>query len=71
VALLPEFDQQYQFDISDQDRAMLNSYRALDIENFKEYHEEFFSNLDNPIAQCKFCPTDYDGQIIYPIRKGR
>ena len=69
VALMPEFDQQHNFDISDEDRQLLNSYQALSVNNFAEYHEEFFANLDNPIAQCKFCPTEYNGKIIYPVRK--
>jgi hypothetical protein len=70
VALMPEFDQQYNFDISDDDRQLLNSYQALSVDNFENYHSEFFTNLDKPIAQCKFCPTQYDAQIIYPLRKG-
>lgn len=70
VALMPEFDRQYPFDISEEDRVLLNSYRALDPDNFTEYSEEFFANLDNPIAQCKFCPTTYDAITIYPVRKG-
>lgn len=70
VALMPEFDVQHNFDISNKDRQLLNSYRALDPENFADYHNEFFANLDNPIEQCKFCPTEFDGKIIYPIRKG-
>jgi hypothetical protein len=71
VALMPEFDQQHQFDITEQDRNLLNSYRPLDVENFLEYHQEFFKNLDDPIPQCKFCPTSYNGQIITPVRKGQ
>lgn len=70
VALMPEFDQQHNFDISEADRQLLNSYQALSVDNFENYHAEFFANLDNPIAQCKFCPTQYDAETIYPLRKG-
>jgi hypothetical protein len=71
VALMPEFDKQYAFhELSEEDRVLLNSYCALDPNNFAEYHEEFFAKLDNPIAQCKFCPTTYDAITIYPVRKG-
>lgn len=70
AALLPEFDQQHGFDISDQDRELLNSYRPLTVDNFAEYHEEFLANLDNPIAQCKFCPIDNKVFTISPVRKG-
>lgn len=70
AALLPEFDQQHGFDISDQDRELLNSYRPLTVDNFAEYHEEFLANLDNPIAQCKFCPVNKKTFAISPVRKG-
>jgi hypothetical protein len=71
AALMPEFDQQHRFNISDEDRAILYSYKALDPENFVDYHQEFFANIDNPIAQCKFCPETYDRQRIFPIKKGK
>ena len=70
AALLSEFDQQHGFDISEQDRELLNSYRPLTVENFAEYHEEFLANLDNPISQCKFCPTKKKIFTISPVRKG-
>lgn len=70
AALMPEFDQQQALDISDSDRELLNSYQALSVDNYSDYNEEFFTNLDNPIAQCKFCPTQYDAEKIFPIRKG-
>jgi hypothetical protein len=70
-ALMPEFDQQFHLDISDEDRILLNAYKPLTVDNFTEYHNEFFRTLDNPIAQCKFCPENYNGETIYPLRKGR
>lgn len=70
VALMPEFDQQHNFDISSQDRELLNSYVPLTPDNFEQYHKVFFANLDQPIEQCKFCPTEFDAQTIYPLRKG-
>lgn len=70
VALMPEFDQQHSLEISEQDRILLNSYRALGTDNFDHYHEEFFANLDKPIAQCKFCPENFDPRPIFPVRKG-
>jgi hypothetical protein len=70
VALMPEFDQQHSLDISEQDRILLNSYQALGIDNFDDYHKEFFTNIDNPIAQCKFCPEKIDPRPIFPVRKG-
>lgn len=55
--LLGEFDQQHTLDISKEDREILNSYKPLSPWNYETDSEEFFKNLDNPIAQCKFCPT--------------
>jgi organic radical activating enzyme len=71
VALMPEFDQQHQFEISESDRELLNSYQALSADNFDQYHREFFDNIDNPIAQCKFCPSKSEFKMIAPIRKGK
>lgn len=70
VALMPEFDQQFTLRISDSDRALLKSYKALDVDNFGEFHQEFFQKLDQPIAQCKFCPPRSTIKAIAPIRKG-
>jgi hypothetical protein len=69
VALLPEFDKQFNLKISDQDRVLLNSYQPLTLENFDVYHKEFFINLDKPISQCKFCPSYGGGGKIWPVRK--
>jgi hypothetical protein len=71
VALMPEFDRQFNLEISAEDRELLNSYQALSVDNFVNYNEEFFANLDNPIAQCKFCPEEYNAETIYPTRKGQ
>ena len=70
AALFEEFDRQYQFDISDEDRILLSSYKPLTIDNFEEYQEEFFGNLNNHIAQCKFCPEEHNIRTIYPLVKG-
>ena len=70
VALMPEFDQQHKLDISDSDRILLNSYQPLSVDNFETYQQEFFSQLDNPIPQCKFCPEKYQFEKIFPVVKG-
>jgi len=69
-ALMPEFDDQVHLDITDGDRTLLHSYKPLTVDNYIEYNEEFFDNLDNPIAQCKFCPQTHTMEKIYPVRKG-
>ena len=69
-ALLPEFDQQFNLELDDVDKQLLHSYTPLTVENFQDYNQEFFEKLDQPIAQCKFCPENPQMQKIYPIRKG-
>lgn len=67
VALMPEFDQQFSLVLSDSDRELLNSYRPLSPWDSKQAHQEFFATLDNPIAQCKFCPVKSQRRSI-PIQ---
>lgn len=67
VALMPEFDQQFSLVLSDADRELLNSYRPLSPWDSDQIHSEFFATLDNPIAQCKFCPVNSQRKSI-PIK---
>jgi organic radical activating enzyme len=70
VALMPEFDQQHQFEISDEDRIVLNSYRPLTVEEYHTRGEEFFRTIDNVIPQCKFCPEHLKLQkVTFDIKK--
>ena len=59
VALMPEFDQQHQFDISDSDRGLLNSYRPLIPQEFTTRGKDFLTHIDDVIPQCKFCPEKH------------
>ena len=60
AALFPEFDQQHQFDISDSDREILNSYRPLAALEYTERGAEFLATIDDQLAMCKFCPENLD-----------
>jgi organic radical activating enzyme len=62
--LMQQFDQQYPFSISDEDRALIHSYRGLSVDEFDERGEEFFRTIDDPIPQCKFCPESYEYKKI-------
>lgn len=64
AALMPEFDQQNHFDISDEDRALLFSYQPLTADASTAEIQDFFHNIDNEIPQCKFCPENYDYKPI-------
>lgn len=69
VALLPEFDQQFNLDISESDRNLLNSYQALTVDNIASQGTDFFRTLDDPIPQCKFCPSEMDWQPLLAMPK--
>ena len=71
VALLPEFDQQYPLAISQKDRALLNSYRPYSTEDFVQRQEEILYEIQQPIAQCRFCPEAYQTHQIQAEPKGR
>lgn len=65
VALMAEFDEQYKFDISEEDRAIIHAPgRGLSIDEFDTRGAEFLANIDNVIPQCKFCPETYDYKPI-------
>lgn len=70
AALMPEFDQQYPFELSPEDREILYSYQPLSIENYDARAQQFFATIDDPIPQCKFCSPNPQPSKIFPIRKG-
>jgi hypothetical protein len=71
VALMPEFDQQHNFDISSQDRELLHSYLPLSVNEFESRGQNFLNHIDDVIPQCKFCPTikDQTNQKIFAVNK--
>lgn len=69
VALFPEFDQQHNFDISDNDRALINSYQPLTVDQFDQQGQEFMKHIDDPIPQCKFCPTQFTMTKLVAVSK--
>lgn len=75
VALFPEFNQQHNLDISDEDKKLINSYVPLDVSEFEIRGAEFFETLDDVIPQCKFCPVNdvqkYNSELIFPEVKNK
>ena len=69
VALMPEFDQQFNLDISKPDRKLLHGYRPLTVESWSKKSLRWLEHIDDPIAQCKFCPQDFSSKIIWPTVK--
>lgn len=64
AALMPEFDDQYHFDLSDEDRAIMRGYQPLTVEDYDIRGADFLAHIDDMIPQCKFCPEDYVYQPI-------
>lgn len=64
AALMPEFDDQHRFELSDADREIMRGYKPLSVEEVDERGAEFMKNIDNPIPQCKFCPEQYGWHTI-------
>ena len=70
VALLPEFIEQNNVYLTPEQKNLIHSYKPLTVDNYDEYAEEFWRELDNYIPQCAMCPVEYDAEKIFPIRKG-
>lgn len=70
VGLLPEFVEQNTMYLTDKQLELIHSYKPLTIENYDEYAEQFWNEIDNPLPQCAMCPVEYNSQKIFPIRKG-
>ena len=69
VALFPEFDKQLTLNLSDQDRALMQNYQPLTIDDSHQHKQEFLNNLPDSIPQCRFCPEEYHGKQIYGEEK--
>lgn len=69
VAVLPEFDQQHELALSAEDRELLYSYQPLSVDATFDTKQTFVDNLSQSIAQCRFCPEQYHGQMIFAEEK--
>ena len=69
VALLPKFAEQFQLQLSAEDKELMLNYVPLTIKNSIDEKKDFIQNLKNSIPQCKFCPEQYNGKQIYAIEK--
>lgn len=57
VSVLSDFLDQFDVNMSDSDRYLANSYTPLSSEDTN--FTEFINNINEPIPQCKFCPSNY------------
>ena len=60
VGILPEFIEQFDVEMSSEDRALINAYTPADTSWSPEQLSAFIDNLNNVqvIPQCKFCPEN-------------
>ena len=73
VAILPRFRKQYDVELSDQQKALLESYQPLAHTCSDQDLQEFLLNENLPIAQCNLCPSDgvFSPVTFDPQRKHR
>jgi hypothetical protein len=65
VALYPELSEQFDLNLSNSDRELINSYKPLTLDMVKAGQgQDFLNHIDDQIPQCKFCPEHYSGQTI-------
>jgi len=66
VSVLPDFLDQFDVSMSDDDRALAYSYKPLDSNNNAL---EFVNAINDTIPQCKFCPSNYTKQNFIGTEK--
>jgi organic radical activating enzyme len=57
VSVLPDFLDQFDVTMSNDDRTIAYSYQPLSVNDNNV--AEFVTNINQPIPQCKFCPSKY------------
>jgi organic radical activating enzyme len=67
VALLPEFSKQFNVEMSNTEKELLDQYIPLSVDSSVEDMDNFFNALPKVIPQCQLCPEKLD-QI--PLKSG-
>jgi organic radical activating enzyme len=62
MALLPEFDQQFNLQLDQRRRELLYSFNPLSADCSEQELQQFITNKNTPIAQCEFCPSNLTWQ---------
>ena len=65
VALFPDLAEQFDLNLSEEDKNLINSYTPLTVNMAKNgTAQSWLDHIDDQIPQCKFCPEHYSGQQI-------
>jgi hypothetical protein len=67
VSVLPDFLDQFDVTMSNDDRMIAYSYQPLSVNDNNV--AEFVTNINQPIPQCKFCPSKYIKQNFVGTEK--
>jgi len=65
VALYPELSEQFDLNLTEEDKQLINNYSSLTLDMAKAgTAQDWLNHIDDQIPQCKFCPEHYSGQVI-------
>lgn len=64
VALLPEFMQQFQVNMTDEEKTLLSEYQPLTVDQDLETMQNFVDNIRKVIPQCQLCPSKLVGTYL-------
>jgi len=67
--LFDEFDKQFNLDLSEEDRNLIQNVPVGTVDMSGEELSIFIENLKNPIPQCKFCPQNYEFSELFSSSK--
>lgn len=59
VSVLPDFLNQFDININNEDKKLAIDYEPMIGSNSDEQISKFITNINDPIPQCKFCPASY------------
>lgn len=66
---LPDFEKQYNIEVSDADRKLMHSYIPADVNFTDNELDNWFDKRNDPIEMCKFCTMDYTTKQIFAEKK--
>lgn len=69
VALFPEFDQQHEFDMTQEERTIMHGYRPLTADELPARGRQFLDHIDDVIPQCRFCPEKFENKKLMTVSK--
>jgi organic radical activating enzyme len=69
VSLFPQFYQQFFLDLTDEEIEIMHSYKPADLSMDDHGLKTWMKNINDPIAQCRFCPESHKTQEIFASTK--